>query len=285
MGLSTNHTTFDGLSFKIFLENLASLLSEKPLSTPPCNDRFLLKARSPPRVTFPHHELVQLTDSQTSTVFQATSEHLDFNIFKLSSQQIQNLKEKALGSSSGCAVRVTGFNVVTALVWRCKALSFTKEEEEDLEKESMILYAVDIRRRLNPQLPSEYTGNAVLTAYAKAKRKALLEEPFGRIVEMVGEGSKRITDEYARSVIDWGEIYKGFPHGEVLVSSWWKLGFADVEYPWGKPKYCCPVVYHRKDIVLLFPDIDGDSKGVNVLAALPSKEMTKFQDWFEDILC
>lgn len=284
MGISTNHTTFDGLSFKTFLANLASLLSEKPLSTPPCNDRTLLKARSPPRVTFPHHELVQLQDSETTTaVFEATSEQLDFNIFKLSSQQILRLKEKASESmsSTGC-VRATGFNVVTALVWRCKALSYV--EEEDLEKESTILYAVDIRGRLDPQLPSSYTGNAVLTAYAKAKRKALLEEPFGRIVEMVGEGANRITDEYARSAIDWGEMYKGFPHGEVLVSSWWKLGFAEVEYPWGKPKYCCPVVYHRKDIVLLFPEIDGDSKGVYVLAALPAEEMAKFQNWFEDTL-
>ncbi|ESQ28841.1 hypothetical protein EUTSA_v10018535mg [Eutrema salsugineum] len=286
MGISTNHTTFDGLSFKTFLENLATLLSEKPLSTPPCNDRTLLKARTPPRVTFPHHELVQLQNSEKTTVFETTAEHLDFNIFKLSSQQIMRLKEKASECLSSECVRVTGFNVVTALVWRCKALSLVEEEEEkDLERESTILYAVDIRGRLNPQLPSSYTGNAVLTAYAKAKRKALHEEPFGRIVEMVGEGSKRITDEYARSAIDWGEMYKGFPHGEVLVSSWWKLGFAEVEYPWGKPKYSCPVVYHRKDIVLLFPDIDGDSKGVNVLAALPSKEMCKFQKWFEDTVC
>lgn len=286
MGISTNHTTFDGLSFKIFLENLASLLSEKPLSTPPCNDRTLLKARTPPRVTFPHHELVKFQDCETTTVFEATSQHLDFKIFKLSSEQIMKLKERASETSSGY-VRVTGFNVVTALVWRCKALSVATEEEEEanLERESTILYAVDIRGRLNPELPMSYTGNAVLTAYAKAKCKSLLKEPFGRIVEIVGEGAKRITDEYARSAIDWGELYKGFPHGEVLVSSWWKLGFAEVEYPWGKPKYSCPVVYHRKDIVLLFPDIDGDGKGVYVLAALPSKEMTKFQHWFEDTLC
>ncbi|CAN8238196.1 unnamed protein product [Cochlearia groenlandica] len=290
MGISTNHTTFDGLSFKTFLENLASLLSDnvhnKPLSTPPCNDRTLLKARTPPRVTFPHPELVKLQDSDTTTttVFEATSEQLDFNIFKITSQQITRLKEKAAASTNHTSsVRVTGFNVVTALVWRCKALSSAKEE--DMEKESMILYAVDIRGRLNPHLPSYYTGNAVLTAYAKAKRKELLEESFGKVVEMVGEGSKRITDEYARSVIDWGEMNKGYPHGEVLVSSWWKLGFEEVEYPWGKPKYSCPVVYHRKDIVLLFPDSDGDGKGVNVLAALPSKEMVKFQKWFDDTLC
>ncbi|KAL1223113.1 Acyltransferase GLAUCE [Cardamine amara subsp. amara] len=287
MGISTNHTTFDGLSFKTFLENLSSLLSEKPLSTPPCNDRTLLKARTPPRVTFPHHELVKFQDSETATVFEATSQHLDFNIFKLSYEQIKRLKERASEITTSGNVRVTGFNVVTALVWKCKALSVAASEEEEeanLERESTILYAVDIRGRLKPELPSSYTGNAVLTAYAKAKCKALLEEPFGRIVEMVGEGAKRITDEYARSAIDWGELYKGFPHGEVLVSSWWKLGFSEVEYPWGKPKYSCPVVYHRKDIVLLFPDIEGDSKGVYVLAALPTKEMIKFQNCFEDTI-
>ncbi|XP_048604686.1 omega-hydroxypalmitate O-feruloyl transferase-like [Brassica napus] len=131
----------------------------------------------------------------------------DFNIFKLSSQQISRLKEKASESVSSVCVRVTGFNVVTVLVWRCKALSLVEEEEvDDLEKESTILYAVDIRGRLDPQLPSSYTGNAVLTAYGKAKRKALLEELFGTIVEMVGERANRITDEYARSAIDWGEM-------------------------------------------------------------------------------
>lgn len=104
---------------------------------------------------------------------------------------------------------------------------------------------------------------------------------------MVSDGAKRMTDEYARSVIDWGELYKGFPQGEVLVSSWWRLGFAEVEYPWGKPRYSCPVVYHRKDIILLFPDIDNEEEGgggVNVLVALPPKEMDKFQTLFHKVL-
>ncbi|KAF3540220.1 hypothetical protein F2Q69_00019959 [Brassica cretica] len=110
----------------------------------------------------------------------------------------------------------------------------------------MVVGNFSSERRLDPQLPSSYTGNAVLTAYAKAKRKALLEEPFGTIVEMVGEGANRITDEYARS--------EGC------------FGFIVVETG-------------------IFGDIDGDSKGVYVLAALPSKEMTKFLKWFEDTLC
>lgn len=122
--------------------------------------------------------------------------------------------------------------------------------------------------------------------YATMKCKELEDGPFSRVVEMVAEAAARMTDEYARSAIDWGELYKGFPNGEFLVSSWWRLGFAEVEYPWGKPKYSCPLVNHRKDIILLFPDINGSGKssGVNVLVALPKKEMEKFQTLFQEFM-
>lgn len=294
MGVSTNHATFDGLSFKTFLQNLAALAGDKPLAVIPCNDRQLLAARSPPRVTFPHHELIKLDipigqDNQEepnpTTVFEATPETLDLKIFRLSSEDISALKEKAKAASSPTGKRInTGFNVVTAHVWRCKGLS-NGDSEDNLNRLSTILYAVDIRPRLNPPLPVSYTGNAVLSAFATAKCKQLKEESFSRLVEMVAEGAARMTDEYARSAIDWGDLYKGFPHGEFLISSWWRLGFSEVEYPWGKPKYSCPVVYQRKDIILFFPDIDAaNSNDVNVLVALPPKEMVKFQSLFYKLL-
>lgn len=291
MGVSTNHATFDGLSFKTFLQNLAALAADKPLSVIPCNDRHLLAARSPPHVSFPHHELLKLNipnghQGPNPTVFEATPEDLDFKIFHLSSDDINGLKEKAkeaVISSNGKRCN-TGFNVVTAHIWRCKALS-NSEAENNLERKSTILYAVDIRPRLSPPLPPSYAGNAVLTAYATAKCKEIQELEFSRLVEMVSEGAGRMTDEYARSAIDWGEMYRGFPNGEVLVSSWWRLGFSEVEYPWGKPRYSCPVVYHRKDIILLFPHIDATNTNlVNVLVALPPKEMHKFQTLFHKFL-
>ncbi|KAM7494434.1 hypothetical protein LguiB_029043 [Lonicera macranthoides] len=300
MGITSNHATFDGLSFKIFLQNLALQAAanddnvDRPLPIPPCNDRHLLAARSPPRVTFPHPELLKLkinnppADPQHDTinpppVFQE-EENLDFKIFSLTSNDLATLKETAKAGDPVCpGVKITGFNVVTAHIWRCKALSSGGHAAENMDRVSTVLYAMDIRQRLKPALPYAYAGNAVLSAYASAQCKELEEGPFYKIVEMVGEGSKRMTDEYARSVIDWGEVYKGFPHGEFMISSWWKLGFADVEYPWGKPRYSCPVVYRRKDIILLFPDIDngvGSHEGVNVLVALPAKEMEIFQTLF-----
>ncbi|XP_028086171.1 fatty alcohol:caffeoyl-CoA acyltransferase [Camellia sinensis] len=297
MGTSTNHSTFDGISFKIFLENLASQAADKPLAIPPCHDRHLLAARSPPRVTFPHPELVKVKipigqekeDHQSPPVFVCSQEDLDFEIFWLSSGDVASLKEKARKDNSASdrghhsKAKITSFNVVTAHIWRCKALSC---DTNDLDRLSTVLYAVDIRSRLSPPLPQSFAGNAVLTAYATAQCRELEEGPFSRLVEMVSEGAARITDEYARSAIDWGELYKGFPHGEFLVSSWWRLGFAQVEYPWGKPRYSCPVVYHRKDIILLFPGIhDGiNNDGVNVLVALPAKEMENFKTLFHKFL-
>ena len=233
-----------------------------------------------PCVSFPHPELLKIDNLSESSVFEASTEQLGFKILQLTSKHITGLKEEAKAANGQhSAARITGFNVVTAHVWRCKELS----GPNDPTRSSTILYAVDIRPRLNPPLPKSYAGNAVLTAYATAKCKELEDGSFPSLVEMVSEGAARMTGEYARSAIDWGEIYNGFPHGEFLVSSWWRLGFAEMDYPWGKPRYSCPVVYHRKDIILLFPPIEGGD-GVNVLVALPHREMEKFQNLFYKFL-
>lgn len=285
IGVATNHATFDGLSFKTFLENIASLADDKPLATVPCNDRHLLAARSPPQIQFDHPELLKIpagVDLPNPTVFDSPEGQLDFKIFNLTSNDIAHLKKKAKDGWDSPNAKITGFNVVTAHVWRCKALSAGLEY--DPERVSTVLYAVDIRSRLN--LPSSLAGNAVLSAYASARCKEIEEAPLVKLVELVTEGAKRMTAEYAQSVIDWGQVNKGFPNGEFLISSWWRLGFADVAYPWGKPRYSCPVVFHRKDIILLFPDIVGASNDneVNVLVALPSKEMEKFEALFHKLL-
>lgn len=287
IGTSTNHLLFDGLSFKVFLENLASqAFDDKPLAIIPCTDRHLLAARSPPQVTFPHVELLKFelpVGEDAPPVFEIKQEDLDFKIFRLSSKDINYLKEKAKTEGPRPGKKITGFNVITAHVWRCKALSFNDENNRD--RESIVLYAIDIRPRLNPPLPVSYCGNAVLSTYASAKCSYLEDEPFANIVDKLFEANERMTDEYARSAIDWGEVNKGFPNGEFLISSWWRLGFDEVVYPWGKPKYSCPVVHRRKDIILYFPEIGGSmSDGLNVLVALPPKEMQKFQTHWQRFL-
>ncbi|KAK8969973.1 Rosmarinate synthase [Platanthera guangdongensis] len=270
MGISNNHATFDGISFKAFLQNLAALAGGGNLATVPFTDRRLLSVRSPPRVTFPHPELVEAS-AALSSMLDPSPADLHFRLFRFSAADIAALKLLAHPHAS----RPTSFNVVVAHIWRCKSLCSTPAAEP--EKTSTVLYAVDIRGRLRPPLPHEYAGNAVLTAYGEATAAELAAGPFWRLVEAVAKGAERMQDEYARSVIDWGSLHNGYPKGDIFVSSWWRLGFAGVEYPWGKPLYTCPVAHPRRDIVLLFPSIVGeDNAGVNALVALPREDLDRF---------
>ncbi|KAH7685050.1 omega-hydroxypalmitate O-feruloyl transferase protein [Dioscorea alata] len=280
MGVCNNHCTFDGISFQTFLTNLAAIAAGKPLAMPPCNDRRLLAARSPPTVKFPHPELIKLqpSSSSNSSMITCTNTKLNHKLFHLTSKDISTLKQKA----QGCKYTITSFNVVAAHLWRCKALvSNTMKLSTD---ETSMLFAVNLRPRLKPPLPQSYTGNAVLSAWCSTTNKGLKEGSFKEVVEVVCEGGRRMDDEYARSVIDWGELYKGFPKGDVFVSSWWKLGFEEVVYPWGKPVYSCPVVVPSQDITVVFPAIGGVGEGVNVLVALPCELMDHYSTLFYDFL-
>ncbi|CAN0920245.1 Acyltransferase GLAUCE [Linum grandiflorum] len=270
IGISMNHTTLDGLSVRVFLDNLAAVASGKPLPLPPCNNRRLLAARSPLRVTSPHPELLQLNNNGQVLV-EATEEILDFKIFRLTSSHVSLLKHKAKNPHVTSAPPVSSFYAVTALIWRCKALSYHHHQQQNNNQDysllggggedrvSTILYAVNIRQRISPALDAAYAGNAVLTAYASAKCGEIEEAPLWRMVEMVAEGGKRMTDEYAR------------------------LGFTEVDYPWGKPIYSCPLIRHRKENVLVFPHI-ADKQAVNVIVALPPPQMRNFASLFDAFL-
>ncbi|KAL0287684.1 UNVERIFIED_CONTAM: Shikimate O-hydroxycinnamoyltransferase [Sesamum calycinum] len=249
IGLSTNHVLLDGVSAQNFIENLATqAFDDKPLAIFPCNDRHLLAARSPPHVEFPHPEFFKpdLPAGQA---------------------------RESIGSTT---TKITVLSVVAALIWRCKALANYTEYNKD--RVSTLLNVVDLRSRLNPPLPNSYCGNAVLVAYSSATCEDIEQWPFSKLVEMVAEAPKRLTDEYAKSVIDWLEINKGLPCGEYMVSSWLRMRFGEVVYPWGKPVHSGPVVSHRKDICWIFPGVDG----ANALVSLPAKEMERFVACFRE---
>ncbi|KAK1319125.1 Omega-hydroxypalmitate O-feruloyl transferase [Acorus calamus] len=275
MGISNNHATFDGTTFKTFLDNLASLAVSTGgiLAVHPCNDRELLSARSPPRVTFPHPELTNNTDSILGASINGTP--IETKLFHLTPSDITLLKQKAKTPHEAAGPAPTSFNAVTAHVWRCHATVTAANT-------SRLLYMVDLRPRLRQHLPKSYAGCAVLGAYAAAAtRDELVEGQFYRVVESVREGAERVTEEYVRSVVDALEIGKGEASmsGDLLVTSWWRLGLERVEYPWGSPLYCCPIFDRRRGIAVFVPDV-RDSGGVNIVIVLSVDEVEMFEKMF-----
>uniref|UniRef100_A0A7N0TPD4 Uncharacterized protein n=1 Tax=Kalanchoe fedtschenkoi TaxID=63787 RepID=A0A7N0TPD4_KALFE len=301
MGITQNHVTMDGISLKIYLQNLAAWAANKPLTLTPCHDRHLLAARSPPR-TIPLHgnsfrprKLIDLSDQPNP---------LAVMVFKLSALDIAKLKHKIMKSyesnedtKEGSKHIVSQFNVITALVWKCKALiNSTLSSTQNQDRVSKLHYAVNIRNRLHPLLPQSYIGNALCYAYGTPSTFERLKScSLREVVEWVAEGSMRITDEYVRRVIDSyknGDSEKGL-YGECVVTNWCNIGLERVEYPWGRPKYYCPLDYRRKDSVVMFPSMQHevgslngtDNRGVNLFVTQSgSEEMSMFERHFNELL-
>ncbi|MCL7050962.1 hypothetical protein MKW94_020512, partial [Papaver nudicaule] len=124
-----NHITLDAVGCMIFLDHLASVLANSSdLPFPPVNNRYLLDARTPPRVTQKHVELIdigRIAYASTPSIFISTTDNLLRKNLLLTAEDIKHLKRQAMVSpcmnenKPGSGVS-TSFNVVAAHTWRCE---------------------------------------------------------------------------------------------------------------------------------------------------------------------
>ncbi|XP_057958443.1 acyltransferase GLAUCE-like [Malania oleifera] len=289
LGFVTNHSILDGRSASEMFKDLASICRDIEGGTHESikakiihNDRTCITARNPPHINFPHKEYVKQTDlisslpssftppNQSSPSPLIFSKQYTHRLFPFSPQMVTTLK--ALSLTKNCS----SFEAIVAHLWRAR----TKAVLQNPDEVSTVLFAVDVRSKISPPLPSEFAGNAVITAFATARVAELVARPLSFAVEKVKGGRERVTDEYVRSVIDWLEVYRGIPatgHGSFYVSAWWKLPFAELDFGFGKPVHGGPVVSGNDEFVLLLADgVGNNGGGINVWMALEEEQMKRF---------
>ncbi|KAL0367699.1 UNVERIFIED_CONTAM: 3'-N-debenzoyl-2'-deoxytaxol N-benzoyltransferase [Sesamum radiatum] len=194
---------------------------------------------------------------------------------KSASEMFHNLASISKGDDQVLNVRSNPSHI-----WRARTRAVLGH---DRDQDSTVLFAVDIRDVISPPLPSSFIGNAVITGYARAKARDLVDGPLSYGVEMVRKGRERVTSEYIRSVIDWLEVYKGTPATcgcAFYVSAWWKLGFGEVDLGFGRAKHAGSIVSGNDEFVLLLDggdcDEGGKGLGINVWIGLEKEKMERF---------
>ncbi|GLJ54033.1 hypothetical protein SUGI_1156330 [Cryptomeria japonica] len=289
VGAGLNHCILDGISCFHMMINLASIAMGKGLPITPFVDRALLKARDPPTIAYQHNEYSKISElpptltltanfsgrgkdvtASAAHMAEAQEEENVLKLFSLSGEAIERLKEKGAEEGWKCS----SFEVVTALVWKARMAAVEDEDDEI----ATVLFPMDVRSKIEPALPKEYAGNAVIPGHARASVKEVRDEALGVLVRKVQEGLRRINDDYVRSMLDWLEVNKGIPCAvrSFSVVAWWKLGMDQVQFPWGKPLHLGPVIFsHSQDLVLLLPHHHGH--GLNIVIALLPSQMSKFE--------
>ncbi|EFJ06528.1 BAHD family acyltransferase, clade V [Selaginella moellendorffii] len=290
MGVYMSHASLDGIGALEFFMNYCSVARGDGMQVIPKPDRTMLAARSPPQVTFDHTEYVKLSDlmaaaaAAKATAFttpdsanattRAPQKHV-YKSFSFTPDRIAQLKKAVVDESTATIDKCSSFEVIVAHLWQAR----TRAVEMDPDSPSKLFFAVDIRNKVDPPLPKGFAGNGVLSApCVKTLARDVRENSLGYCVRKVQEAIASVTDEYVRSSIDHGELYRGVPalHGGIFISPWWKIPFQELDFGWGRPLYAGPVVNDRVEFVLLLHNGKQDG-GLNAYLALEPAEMDKFE--------
>ncbi|GLJ27321.1 hypothetical protein SUGI_0536170 [Cryptomeria japonica] len=269
VGAGLNHCILDGISCFHMMINLASIARGKGLPITPFVDGTLLKASDPPTIAYQHNEYSKISELPPTialtTNFSGRGKDVPFaasmpmpdaqenvlKLFSISGEAIERLKEK--GTEEW---KCSSFEVVTSLVWKARTAAVADTKTEEDEEIATVLFPVDVRSKMEPALPKEYAGNAVIPGHARASVKELRDGPLWAVVRMVQAGLRRMRS--------------------FSVVAWWKLGMDQVQFPWGKPLHFGPVIFsHSQDLVLLLPHHLGH--GLNIVIALLPSQMSKFE--------
>ncbi|KAK8515390.1 hypothetical protein V6N12_075433 [Hibiscus sabdariffa] len=263
LGMAFQHTLGDGPAGIHFVNSWAEIARGRPLSAEPFIERYLLRARDPPTPTFHHIEYDPPLSMDVDSGFDDSDPQTTVSIFKITHDQLNNLKAKA--NKDGNGGNFSTYNSLAAHIWRCanKARGLSDDQATKL------YIPIDGRSRLQPPLPQSYVGNVIFMAATIAKHGAIQSETFSDTAKRIKDILKRMDDEYLRSAIDHMEKVpnvkapvrgaKGFQCPNLSINSWMWLPVYEADFGWGRPIWLGParVSQDGKTYVLPSPVKDG----------------------------
>lgn len=273
LGLAMNHCIFDGLGAMEFVNSWCETARGLPLSIPPYMDRSILRARSPPRIEYPHTEFSEI-DNVSNLMDTFYDEGLSYNSFCFSPERLDRLKKQAM--TDGILARCTTFEALSAHVWRYRS----KALEMAPNQETKLLFAVDGRNRFEPSLPKGYFGNGIVYAHCLCKAGDLVEKPLSFAVGLVQKAIAMTTDKYMRSAIDYIELNRLRPSltATLVITTWANLSFYTADFGFGEPVQTGPVTPPEREVVL-FLSHGKERKSINTLLGLPPRAMQSFEEY------
>ncbi|KAJ6953604.1 hypothetical protein NC652_005352 [Populus alba x Populus x berolinensis] len=278
---SINHCVCDGIGTSQFLHAWAQITTKQNLDLPilPLHSRHLLKPRNPPEITFTHPEYVRIAPRENG--------HLDMDInhflqsqplvpssLTFTASHLLHLKKQCVPS-----LKCTTFEVLASHTWR----SWVRALDLSPSLNVKLLFSVNVRKRLVPEIPQGYYGNGFVLGCAQSCSQDLITSNMYHGVKLIQQAKSRLTDDYVRSMIDLLEdksVKTDLPMS-LVISQWSKLGLEDLDFGEGKPLHMGPLT---SDIYCLFLPVAGDFDAVRVLLSVPESVLEKFEYYMKECL-
>ncbi|GER43149.1 HXXXD-type acyl-transferase family protein [Striga asiatica] len=204
--------------------------------------------------------------------------------FTLDRANIERLKDLVSAEKPSLG-RVSSFVVTVSYVRACLAKSSDEiGEETDDDVVDYLIFAVDLRARMDPPVPDNYFGNCLGFGLAKIEHRQLVGgKGFMILAEAVAKDIKnRLNNkhEVLRGAENWisniREL-KGSKSTRVVgVSGSPKFDFSDVDFGWGKARKLEVVSIDGDHYSISLSKSRGSNGGLEVGLSLPRDRMEAF---------
>ncbi|VVA92712.1 unnamed protein product [Arabis nemorensis] len=266
-----NHCLSDGIGTSQFLHAWANANTNAHFPIRPFHSRHVLDPRHPPRVTHSHPGFTRSTVDNNNSTFDICkclhSQPLIPTTLTFTPSLILQLKKTCAPS-----LKCTTFEVLAAHTWR----SWARSLDLPLAMVVKLLFSVNIRKKLTPELSQGYYGNGFVLACAESKVQDLVNGNINHAVKAIQEAKERITDEYVRSTLDLLEdkTVNTDVSCSLVISQWAKLGLEELDFGGGKPLYMGPLT---SDIYCLFLPVAGNYDAIRVQVSLPEDVVKRLE--------
>ncbi|GJN06091.1 hypothetical protein PR202_ga23779 [Eleusine coracana subsp. coracana] len=173
----------------------------------------------------------------------------------------------------------TSFEALAAHVWR----AWVRALDPPASLRVKLLFSVNARRRVKPELPRGFYGNGFVLGCAESTAAQLTASSASAPrhgVRLVKEAKECVDDEYVRSMVDLLEERRGARPdlaASLVISAWTRLGLEDLDFGGARgPAHMGPLT---SEIYCVFLPVVGDPDGVNVLVSVPQAVADKFHHY------
>ncbi|KAJ3696886.1 hypothetical protein LUZ61_000591 [Rhynchospora tenuis] len=280
LGFAFNHVFADAQSSIHFIQTWASITcGDLSNIIPPSFNQTPLCARSSPIVRYDHSAYkANATRPTTTTPTDSTTTKL-----RLSKEQVSSLKSRC---NRGRVTKISAFCSIASLVWKC----YCYAQNLAPDTTAHLIFPVDIRNRLQPQLPKTHFSNAIVRKSMQSKVSNITSSPLQDVAESVQTAVDSVNDEYVRSLIDYLEtignkvvLRKESPESELRVNSISRMPVYDVDFGWGPPHLVSR--WHVTGNRLVYINNEpGENGGIELVVTVDSATMHRFVKMFHEEL-
>ncbi|KAJ3670896.1 hypothetical protein LUZ60_008322 [Juncus effusus] len=221
VGICFSHLVFDGQGAAQFLKAVGE--AARDLSEPTIKPVWSRDSiPDPPKVPFSG-------PPPSFTAFDFVTQ-----VVEISPESINSAKEKFKADTGKIC---STFDVITGLIFKARAKAIRLEPSSEVR----LGFAASTRHLLKDVLPDVegYYGNCVYPVGITKSSKEINDASLVEVISLIKDAKEALTKKF----VDWmnggSDTHYNVPldYGTVTVSDWSRVGFNEVDYGFGEPKY------------------------------------------------